>query len=469
MSRSNTSIMTFLALLSLVGCTSLAPKYKQPDLPVASTYSEQPDPPLSPTAASDLDWREFFTDTRLVQLIDRALQHNRDLRIAALNVERVSAQYQIRKAELFPTLSGTASASLQRLPSDLSASGQATESHQYGVNVGLVAYELDFFGRIHNLKEQALETYFASVEARRVSQISLVAEVANAFLAYAADQERLQLAEETLTSQKESLVLAQRRFEMGIASMLDMTQAQTSVESARVEVARFKGQILQDRNAIQLLVGHTLDPELLPTEAIDEMRSIQEIPAGLPSDLLQQRPDIIQAEHLMLAANANIGAARAAFFPSISLTARAGTASSSLSGLFDSGSGAWAFLPQINLPIFTWGRNQANLKVADVDFEIATAQYEKAIQVAFREVADALSVEQTIQERIDAQKDLTASVMESHRLSTARFDHGVDNYLSVLDAQRSLYAARQGMISIKLASLSNRVRLYKALGGGWQP
>ena len=350
----------------------------------------------------------------------------------------------------------------------LSGNGASTLARQYSASVGLTSYEVDFFGRVQSLKDAALETFLATEEARRAAQISLVSEVANAYLAYAADREQLKLARDTLGNRRAEYELVRRRFELGSASALDLSQAQTGVESARGEVARYEALLAQDRNALVLVVGTSVDPALLPTAPIAELPMPAILPAGLPSDLLLRRPDIVEAEHALKAANANIGAARAAFFPSITLTASVGTASSDLSGLFDAGSRSWSFMPQIRLPIFEGGRNLANLRVSEADRDIALAQYEKAIQQAFTEVADTLAVQDTIDERLSAQTALTEATGLSYRLSQARFDKGIDSYLNVLVAQRSDYTARQGLIEVRLNRLANRIALYRALGGGWR-
>jgi len=456
-------IALLLITAVLAACTTLAPDYQRPALPVASSYPGSTDA----AAAAPIGWREFFIDSRLQELIDQALANNRDLRVAALNIERARAIYQIQRADLFPSVDATVSGTHQRLPADLSRSGRAETTHEYSATVGFSSYELDFFGRVRSLKDQALEIFLATGEARRSSQVTLVSEVASAYLTYAADQERLDLARDTLASQQASFALTRRRFELGVASELDLRQAQTSVESARFDVARFTSLVAQDRNALALLVGAPIDDALLPDAPVAEVTALREIPAGLPSDLLQQRPDIIQAEHLLKGANANIGAARAAFFPSITLTGAVGTASAGLSDLFKSGSGAWAFLPQISLPIFDAGRRDANLKVSETERDMAVAQYEKAIQSAFREVADALAERGTLSERLGAQEALTEATAQSYRLSQARFQRGVDSYLAVLDSQRSYYSAQQNLILTRLTRLTNQVTLYKVLGGGW--
>lgn len=454
------------AALLLAGCANLAPSYEQPAAPVPSAYSE---PSATGTAAADLDWRDFFADAHLRELIALALNNNRDLRVAILNIEQARAQYRVQDAQRLPTVSATGSSTAARTPAGLSGSGQAVTSHQYSANLGISAYELDLFGRVRNLSSQALEKFLATEEARRVTQISLVAEVTSAYLAWGADIERLELARETLRSQSESYLLTQTRVELGSASGLTLRQLQTSVESARVDVARYTGQVAQDQNALALLLGTSVPEALAPEVLGDTLNALPELPAGVPSDLLLRRPDLLQSEHQLKAATANIGAARAAFYPRISLTASAGSSSAELSSLFKAGSGSWSFIPLISLPIFDGGANQANLDSAVAGRDIAIAQYEKAIQTAFREVADALAQRSAVGEQLQAQNALVDASADVLRMSQARFDRGVDSYLDVLDAQRSWYGARQALISTRLARLTNGVTLYKSLGGGWIP
>ena len=463
MSRSlNLSLMA--AALLLAGCANLAPIYERPASPVPAAY---PGATPDSTAAAQADWQEFFSDARLRELIDLALKNNRDLRVAVLNIEQARAQYRIQDAQTLPTLNAAGSGTAARTPGSLSGTGATVISHQYSANLGVSAYELDLFGRVRNLSKQALEQFLATEQARRATQISLVAEVATAYLTWAADLERLALARDTLRSQSQSYQLTQTRFELGVASALTLRQLQTSVESARVDVARYTGQVAQDRNALALLLG-TPVPDRLPPEALDEtLNALPELPAGVPSELMLRRPDLLQSEHQLKAATASIGAARAAFYPRISHTATAGSSSAALSSLFKAGSGSWSFIPQISLPIFDGGTNQANLDSAVAGRDIAIAQYEKAIQTAFREVADALAQRSAVGDQLQAQNALVQASGEVFQMSQARFDRGVDSYLDVLDAQRSWYSARQTLIATRLARLTNGVTLYKVLGGGW--
>lgn len=461
-----------IVALSLGGCASMAPKYERPAAPVPvalpSSAASHPTAPAAPAAkpVADIPWRDFFVDPRLQKLIELALESNRDLRIAALSIDRFRALYDIRRSDLLPKVDASASATIQRVPEDLTSSGKANTTAQYLVGLGISSYEVDLFGRVASLKDQALEQYLATEQARRSVQISLVSQVAAAYLTLAADRERLQLARETHVNQQESYRLTKNRFEAGISSALDLNQAQTSVDAARLDIARYTTLVAQDENALSLLVGSGVPAELLPGPLSASVIPLKDISPGVSSEVLLGRPDILQAEGELKGANANIGAARAAFFPRITLVSAVGLGSDELSGLFKAGSFAWSFAPRITLPIFDAGSNRANLLVAEVDRDLAVARYEKSIQTAFREVADVLAQKGTIEEQLAAQQSLSDAAAESHRLSVARYEKGVDSYLQVLDAQRSLYAAQQGVIGVRLTRLANQVSLYKALGGG---
>jgi multidrug efflux system outer membrane protein len=452
--------------LVVSGCT-MAPKYTRPEAPVPKAwpsgpaYKETPATPGVPVAA-DLQWRKFFTDARLQKIIDTALKNNRDLRVAALNVERARALYRVQRAELLPKVETGVTASKQHAL--ISGATGLVTIEEYGVNLGVSAWEIDFFGRIRSLSKKALEEFFATEHARRSAQILLLSEVANAYLTLAADRENLELAQSTLKTQQAAYHIIQRRFEVGLAPELDLRQAQTRVDAARVDVARYTQLSAQDENALNLLAGSPVAADLLPG-ALSVVKPLPDVSPGTSSEVLLRRPDILQAEHQLKAANANIGAARAAFFPRISLTTAIGTASGDLSGLFKSGSFVWNYAPQIVLPIFD-ARTWSALKVTKVDRKIALAQYERAIQGAFKEVADALAVRGTLGEQIAAQQSLVEATAKTYKLSNARYEKGIDIYLNVLDAQRSLYAAQVGLIAIRLAKLSNQVRLYAVLGGG---
>jgi multidrug efflux system outer membrane protein len=455
----------------LWGC-ALAPKYTRPEAPVPAdwpkgpAYGEPGAAPGAPTppAASDLKWREFFADRRLQEVIGMALYNNRDLRLAAMNVERARGLFGIQRAELFPVVDAAGTGVKQRVPGDLSDGGNTTTVDRYDVNLGVFSWEIDFFGRIRSLKDRALEEYLATEQAHRSARILLVSEVARAYLVLAANKENLKLADSTLETQKAAYDLARRRSDLGLASELDLRRAQTSVDTARADVARFTQLVAQDENALSLLAGAPVPGEFLPAD-LGSVIPPEPISPGLSSEVLLRRPDILAAEHLLKGANANIGAARAAFFPRISLTAAVGTASRELSGLFGSGSGTWTFSPEAVLPIFD-ARIWPALTVSKVDREIVVAQYERVIQTAFREVADALAVRGTVDRQISAQQSLVDANAETYRLSNVRYTKGITDYLGVLDAQRSLYTAQQGLIAARLAGISNQVRLYAVLGGG---
>ena len=467
------SKMRFLlsgVLILLSGC-SLAPPYTQPEAPVPDAwpagpaYSQVP-AESEPSMTAETPWREFFTDERLQKVIGTALENNRDLRLAALNVQRARALYGIQRSALYPAVDATANANQHRVPADLSSTGQSRTAEQYDVNLGIYSWEIDFFGRIRSLKDQALEAYLATEQAHRGTQILIVSAVADAFLTLAADQENLKLAQTTLEAQQASYQLIKRRVEVGLASELDLHRAQTQVDIARRDRGRYTQLVAQDQNALNFLTGTptAVQEEILPPDLAD-VEPFKSISAGISSEVLLRRPDILQAENLLKAANANIGAARASLFPRISLTTAVGTASSELSGLFASGSGTWLFAPQITMPVFD-ARLWSALDVTKAEKEIVLVQYEKAIQTAFRDVADALAVQGTIDERMAAQQSLVRAAAETYRLSAARYTKGVDNYLSVLDAHRSLYAAQQTLVYLRLAKLANQVRLYAVLGGG---
>jgi multidrug efflux system outer membrane protein len=449
----------------------MAPQYTRPESPVPSQwpagkayiYAENA-ADESTSLVSSLDWREFITDTRLRQVIETALKNNRDLRVAVLNVERAEAYYGIQRAELLPSVNAAGSWSKQHVPADLSSTGTALTSERYDVNLGIASWEIDFFGRIRSLKDKALEEYLATDQARRSSQILLVSTVAQAYLALAADREALQVASSTLKAQETTYNLIRKLFEAGISSELDLRRSQTQMDAARGDVARYTQLVAQDENGLNLLIGTHVQQETMPSD-LTGVTAPKDISPGLSSDPLLQRPDVLAAEHRLKAAYANIGAARAAFFPRIALTTYAGTASAELAGLFKSESGAWSFAPQIVLPIFD-ARTWSAYKVTKVEKEISIAQYEKAIQTAFREVADALAEKGMVDQRLSAQQSLVDAVTEIHRLANARYTKGIDSYLSVLDAQRSLYSAKQGLTMLRLAKINNQIILYKTLGGG---
>jgi len=446
----------------LAGCGSLAPTYERPAAPVAAVYPGDTGVAVAPgSRAADIEWQRFFGDARLKRLIELALQNNRDLRVAVLNVDRVRAQYQIQRADRFPSLNGVVAASRQP---NTGGSGNITT---YQVGLSVTSYELDFFGRVKNLSDAALATYLSTAEARKTAQISLISSVANSYLATLADDELLALTRDTLRTREDSFKLSKLMFDNGVASELDLREAESLVESGRATLAQLLRQRAVDQNALTLLVGQPMPADLPASSTLAATALGPELPAGLPSDLLTTRPDIRSAEQTLLAANADIGAARAAFFPRITLTGTAGTASTQLSGLFEGGSYGWTFAPQLVLPIFDGGRNQANLEVAQASRDIAVAQYEKAIQSAFSEVADALAGRANLGEQLRALRAQADAEAARFKLSDLLFRNGAASYLALLDAQRALFAAQQAAIQVQLTQLQNQVTLYQALGGGW--
>jgi multidrug efflux system outer membrane protein len=452
------------------GCT-LEPHYHRPPAPLPAPEGGPP----GAMAAADIGWREFFPDPQLQQLIEQALANNRDLRVAALNVQTTQAHYRIQRAELFPSIDATGLEEVERLPpgvlgaspgSSLPSSTGGSILRFYDVGVGFTSYELDFFGRIRSLNHAALHQYFSSEETRRSAHLTLVAEVASAYLAVLADQTLLDITRDTLKNQDASYALTQRMFTGGTTTELALRQAETTVDAARAGLAQYQRQFAQDRDALQLLLGAPIPDGIDFSHGLDRGNLVAELEEGVPSDVLVRRPDVLAAEHQLRSANAQIGAARAAFFPAITLTGTFGTASAELSGLFKDHSQAWTFSPQINVPLFTGGANVANLRATNLARDTAVAQYEKAIQSAFREVADALAARRTLDDQLAAQQALVTASAVAYRLADMRYRGGVDSYLSALDAQRSLYGAQQQLQSVRLMRLQNLVTLYKALGGG---
>ena len=465
-----------LIVAVLLGGCSLMPDYQRPAAPVADAWptgpaykAETAKANAPAVAAADIAWRDFFKDERLSQVIELALNNNRDLRVSVLNIEKARAQYGIERAALLPTISANGYQTAAKVPQSMTGTGKEKISREYDANLGVTAYELDFFGRVRSLSEAALQSYLATEEARRAQQISLVAEVATDYLTLAADLQRLKLADETLASQQKSYDLVKRRFDAGTTSGLSLYEAQSALEAARNEQVRYTSAVALDRNALNLVVGAEVPASLLPSDSVGSVTALADVPAGLPSDLLARRPDVLQAERSLQAANANIGAARAAFFPKITLTGTTGVASPTLSNLFDSGTSAWTFIPKISLPIFDGGVNLANLTISKVDRDIAVANYEKSIQTAFREVADALADRGTLDERLAAQQGLVEASSKSYRIYDARYRLGADSYLNALISLRTLYTAQQNLITLRLTHSTNLVTLYKVLGGGWQP
>jgi multidrug efflux system outer membrane protein len=464
------TVPVILAGLLLSAC-SLAPTYERPALPVAGNW---PAPPAvvattGVQVAHDIAWQDFFQDDQLKQVIAIALEHNRDLRVATLNIERARALYQVQSASQLPTLNAGLTGARQRVPDQVAPGGKGGVTSAYTAGIGVTAFELDLFGSVRNMSNAALERYAATEEAQRAAQISLVAEVASVYEAVLADERLLALSQQTLASRTESHQRQIQLREQGASSEYDLRQSESLLQAARVAQVQATRQRALDENALTVLTGRSLPAGLLPAHgAYWDSQIMADLPAGLPSELLAARPDIRAQEALLRAANANIGVARAAFFPRITLTGALGSSSNELSGLFDSGSRAWSFLPQVTLPIFDGGRNRANLNVAKADKDIAIAQYDKTIQVAFREVADALAGRATLGEELRAVQAQEQAEQVRYNLAKLRYEGGESSYLEYLDAQRALFGAQQQSIRTSLAELQNRISLYKALGGGWQ-
>lgn len=459
----NRMMGVWIAVGALSGC-SLAPQYTRPEAPIAAAYPADP-AGGGVRSAAEIGWREFFPDQRLQALIKVALDNNRDLRTAALRIEEARALYNIQSADLLPNLNASFSGNRGRTPASLSPTGHEMVSSSYQVGLSLASFELDFLGRVRSLNDAALSLYLASDEARQAAQISLIAEVAKAALAERAFAEQQDLAQRTLDGREASYKLAKQRFDVGASSALDLRLSETLVLTARVAVVTLTRQRAQAMNGLTLLTGKPLTD--LPTvQPLSAQNIVAELPAGLPSDLLTRRPDMRAAEERLKAANANIGAARAAFFPRISLTAGIGTASNALDGLFESGSRTWSFAPQLLLPIFDAGRNRGNLTLTEVRKDLAIADYEKTIQTAFREVADALVARASLDQQIDAQRAALEAQTDRLRLVDLRYRNGVSSYLDVLDAQRELFSAEQSLVQARLLRLTNAIDLYRSLGGG---
>ncbi|OTG75492.1 adenosine deaminase [Acinetobacter sp. ANC 4169] len=456
-SISGRSIAVSALALALTACQSMrGPEpVAQANIPEQGYLTANSGPSIA-----EQGYKDFFADQRLLQVLDLALANNRDLRTSTLNIQRAQQQYQITQNNQLPTIGASGSVLRQ---DTLNTSGAMTS---YNVGLGVTAYELDFWGRVRSLKDNALDTYLATSSARDATQIALIGQVAQAWLNYSFANANLKLADQTLKAQLESYNLNKKRFDVGIDSEVPVRQAQISVETARNDVANYKTQIAQAQNLLNLLVGQAVPANLLPSQRVTRISKSNALSAGLPSDLLNNRPDLRAAEYKLSAAGANIGAAKARMFPTISLTGNAGYASTSLSDLFKSGGFVWSIGPSIDLPIFDWGTRKANIKISETDQQIALSDYEKSIQSAFREVNDALAVRQNIGDRLAAQRRLVDATNTTYRLSNARFRAGIDSYLTVLDAQRASYAAEQGLLLLEQANMNNQVELYKTLGGG---
>jgi outer membrane protein, multidrug efflux system len=473
--------VTTIAALS--ACT-MEPHYSRPAAPVAPTWNGTAAGAADKTDVADLGWHQFFPDPVLQRLIGLALANNRDLRVAVLNVQATQAQYRIQRADLFPTVAATGLEEVEHYPAGVlggsttgasSGTGGAAASpivpggstfRFFELGVGFTSYEIDLFGKIRSMNHAALETYFASAETRRSSQLTLVAEVASAYLAILADETILKVTRETLDSQTASYDLTKKSLDAGATTAVALRQAAQTVDTARANLAEYTRQAAQDRNALMILIGVPIPEDIVFSTDINAQTMSADLPVGVPSEVLARRPDVLAAEHQLVSANADIGAARAAFFPSITLTGNYGTASTQLSGLFKKGSSAWTFSPQISVPIFAGGANVANLDLSKIEKNVYIAQYEKALQTAFREVDDALAARGTLDDQLAAQRALLDDSSEAYRLADMRFRNGIDSFLPVLDAQRALYSAQQAVVSLELQRLQNMATLYKALGGG---
>jgi multidrug efflux system outer membrane protein len=453
--------------LCAAACT-LEPRYRAPALPVPDQWPTPATmPPHDDVATGDIGWRDFFLDERLQQLLGLALANNRDLRVAVLHIEEARALYRIQRAALLPSIDAPGSFTREKLPASLTYGIPTPILGYFDVGLSITSYEVDLFGRLRSLTHAALEKYLAQEQARRSAQLSLIAEVASAYLTLAADRELERLARRTLQSQEDSFARQKQRHQTGTVSGLDLAQSKTTVEQARADAARAEGNVAQDIDTLTLLAGTSIDPKLLPEAFDSKTMGLRPLPAGVPSTVLLRRPDVLEAERTLRAANADIGAARAALFPQITLTANLGSASYQLSNLFRAGTGTWAFEPSISVPIFHGGALKDGLDLATANEKIALAQYEKAIQCGFREVADALALTATLNHQRAAQEGLVEATGRAYELSRRRYQVGRDSYLEVLDSQRSDYTAQRGLIAARLAEESNRVALYKALGGGW--
>lgn len=473
--RNSIVILGLGGLAVLSGC-SLAPRYERPAAPVAAAYPVAAGAAAmgaaagagASAAAGDLGWRQYYGEARLQALLALALENNRDLRVAALNIERVRAGYRLQRTAIFPQLDAAGDAARRRTPGDLNGTGVSRLSDSYSVGLEVPAYEVDFFGRVASLRDQVLQQYLASQEARTSAQISLIAAVARQYFTLQAADEQLALARQTFAAAEASYALNRQTYEAGIGSELDLKSAEAQRETYRAAVAALEQQRARAENALVLLVGCPMPAHLPAPTSLEAQNLVEDLPAGLPAELLTRRPDVRAAEHTLQAANANIGVARAAFFPAVKLTAAGGTASAELAGLFGAGSGTWSFAPSITLPLFAAGKNRAQLDVAKVQQRIEVANYEKAIQGAFREVADGLAVRASIGTQIEAQRARVAAAQRRYDLTEQRFRAGVSSYLNVLLAQQELFAARQAYLDARLSRLLNLTSLYAALGGGWQ-
>ncbi|MGD9649161.1 MAG: efflux transporter outer membrane subunit [Dongiaceae bacterium] len=458
-----------LMTTAMVSGCSLMPDFSRPAFDAAGNWNDVPgyQLPVGDKLAAQMGWKEFFSSPELSQVIGAALQNNKDLKVAALNIEEARAMYRIERADIVPSVNASGNATIAESSDKSSITGKSQKTELYEANVGIMAYEVDLFGKIRSKNEAALNDYLATREAHDVVRNALIAETANAYLQLLADQKLLSLTQKTLEAQRRTYDILSQSLQKGVATEQDVARAATAVETAQVNLHQYSRFVAQDKNALFLLMGVAQDGNALPETSLDDVKIKENLAPGLPSEVLLTRPDIRQAEYALIARNADIGAARAAFFPSISLTGTFGFASQDLGSLFASGAaGAWAFLPQITLPIFQGGRNEANLDLAEIRKEKAVVHYEKAIQTAFREVADELAARATLDQQLKAQRRLVAAAQKVYNISDARYKSGIDSFLSVLDAQRELYGSQQVEIQIERQRLSNLVNLYKVLGGG---
>ena len=468
------TLVTVAAVITVLSGCTMEPHYQRPAAPVPPTWAGSAAGAQDNASVADVGWRQFFPDPVLQRLMAIALANNRDLRVAVLNVQAAQAQYRIQRADLFPKISATGLEQVEKYPSGVLGTSSSTGTPVPGgttirffeAGVGFTSYELDLFGKIRSLNHAALEQYFENAETRRSSQLTLVAEIASAYLAILADETILKVTRETLDSQTASYDLTKKSLDAGTSTALALRQAATTVDTARANLAEYARQAAQDRNALMVLLGTPIPEDIVFSTDINAETMSADLPVGVPSEVLTRRPDVLAAEHQLISANADIGAARAAFFPSITLTGNYGTASTQLSGLFKPGSTAWTFSPQISVPIFAGGANVANLDLSKIEKNVYIAQYEKALQSAFREVDDALAARKTLDDQLAAQRALLDDSSESYRLADMRFRNGVDSFLPVLDAQRALYSAQQAVVGLELQRLQNMATLYKALGGG---
>ncbi len=457
-----------VASLVLAGCASLAPPYDTPALPVPPQFSaDQAGGDAAPSDVARVSWRDYFADPALQALIEQALAHNRDLRTAVLRVDEARAAYSIQRSERLPAIGLQGGGERSRVPADLSPLGRSSVGNQFQLSVGLASWEIDFWGAVRNRNDAALQSYLATDEARRAATLLLIAQVADSYLGLRETDERLALARQTVSTREESMRITTRRVEVGATSRLNLTQVQTLLTQAQSLAAQLAQAREAQAHALALLVGAPV--ELAPTDTpLDPRASAAALRTGLPSDLLFNRPDIVAAEHRLRVSHANIGAARAAFFPRVALTGSLGTASNELDRLFASGTQAWTFAPTLSLPLFDGGAREASLEVARTRRELALAAYDSAVQSAFRDVADALTARRWLNEQLDIAEAALTAQSERARLSQLRFDSGAAAFLDVLDAQRDLLQAQQQLVQSRRALLSNRVAIYAALGGGSQ-